>query len=218
MGRIKWFSYLARKNDCFSYITVIILLGVHQDLTCTCDLISCKIMWRKGNLLSCQTFGTTHKHLCLLQWYSRELVYTHMLAHIPHVCGWSVSSRASAIEPRPLSLLSSNQIVFNWTHGVCSSVSPQISPHSLSFIHTGCFLHASQYHFGFSSDNSFCYCQNVCWIMRRHCLSVDNGNDLFDLSGCVHPVCRYACHRKCCQKTTTKCSKKVSRPYCVSSQ
>ena len=49
--------------------------------------------------------------------------------------------------------------------------------------------------------------------MRRHCLSVDNGNDLFGFSGCVYPVCRYACHRKCCQKTTTKCSKKVSRPH-----
>lgn len=43
-------------------------------------------------------------------------------------------------------------------------------------------------------------------MMRRHCFSVDNGNDLFDL----YPVCRYACHRKCCQKSTTKCSKKVS--------
>lgn len=40
---------------------------------------------------------------------------------------------------------------------------------------------------------------------------MDNGTDLFDLSGCVYPVCRYACHRKCCQKTTSKCSKKVSR-------
>nr|XP_023997461.1 unconventional myosin-IXa-like [Salvelinus alpinus] len=43
--------------------------------------------------------------------------------------------------------------------------------------------------------------------MRRHCLSVENGADLY-FSGCVYPVCRYACHRKCCLKLTTKCSKK----------
>uniref|UniRef100_A0A8C7ZWZ0 Myosin IXA n=1 Tax=Oryzias sinensis TaxID=183150 RepID=A0A8C7ZWZ0_9TELE len=49
--------------------------------------------------------------------------------------------------------------------------------------------------------------ENLSSTMRRHCLSVGNTDDLFDFSACVYPVCRYACHRKCCQKTTVKCSK-----------
>lgn len=44
---------------------------------------------------------------------------------------------------------------------------------------------------------------------------MDHRPDLFDLSGCVCSVCRYACHRKCCQKTTSKCSKKVSLTRCT---
>ncbi|MFT7814429.1 unconventional myosin-IXa-like isoform X3 [Arapaima gigas] len=37
------------------------------------------------------------------------------------------------------------------------------------------------------------YCSSIIWIMDR---------------ACVCKLCRYACHRKCCLKTTTKCSKK----------
>uniref|UniRef100_A0A671V996 Myosin IXA n=1 Tax=Sparus aurata TaxID=8175 RepID=A0A671V996_SPAAU len=40
------------------------------------------------------------------------------------------------------------------------------------------------------------FCSSLIWMMDRACV-----------------LCRYACHRKCCQKTTTKCSKKVSRPH-----
>lgn len=151
-------------------------------------------------------------HLIFTQRFTWTCTQTH--AHTPHSC-----VQSGLRERAPPSLpLCPNQIVFNWTHGVWDSVSPEISPHSLSFIRTGCFLHASQYCFGLLSDNIIFFFTKLCWIMRRHCLSVDNGNDLFDFSGCVYPVCRYACHRKCCQKTTTKCSKKVSLPYCAPTQ
>uniref|UniRef100_A0A669DYZ5 Myosin IXA n=1 Tax=Oreochromis niloticus TaxID=8128 RepID=A0A669DYZ5_ORENI len=63
--------------------------------------------------------------------------------------------------------------------------------------HNGHIFKSTQY-----SIPTYCeYCSSLIWMMDRACV-----------------LCRYACHRKCCQKTTTKCSKKVSRPYCAPSQ
>ncbi|XP_057690091.1 unconventional myosin-IXAa isoform X3 [Corythoichthys intestinalis] len=55
--------------------------------------------------------------------------------------------------------------------------------------HNGHIFKSTQY-----SIPTFCeYCSSLIWMMDR---------------ACVCKLCRYACHRKCCQKTTTKCSKK----------
>ncbi|KAM7015591.1 LOW QUALITY PROTEIN: unconventional myosin-IXAa [Tautogolabrus adspersus] len=55
--------------------------------------------------------------------------------------------------------------------------------------HNGHIFKSTQY-----SIPTYCeYCQSLIWMMDR---------------ACVCKLCRYACHRKCCQKTTTKCSKK----------
>ncbi|XP_019742218.1 unconventional myosin-IXAa isoform X4 [Hippocampus comes] len=55
--------------------------------------------------------------------------------------------------------------------------------------HHGHIFKSTQY-----SIPTYCeYCSSLIWMMDR---------------ACVCKLCRYACHRKCCQKTTTKCSKK----------
>uniref|UniRef100_A0A3P8VL15 Myosin IXA n=1 Tax=Cynoglossus semilaevis TaxID=244447 RepID=A0A3P8VL15_CYNSE len=55
--------------------------------------------------------------------------------------------------------------------------------------HNGHIFKSTQY-----SILTYCeYCSSLIWMMDR---------------ACVCKLCRYACHRKCCQKTTTKCSKK----------
>uniref|UniRef100_A0A3Q3QU98 Myosin IXA n=1 Tax=Monopterus albus TaxID=43700 RepID=A0A3Q3QU98_MONAL len=53
--------------------------------------------------------------------------------------------------------------------------------------HNGHIFKSTQY-----SIPTYCeYCSSLIWMMDRACVC----------------KCRYACHRKCCQKTTTKCSK-----------
>uniref|UniRef100_A0A671V612 Myosin IXA n=1 Tax=Sparus aurata TaxID=8175 RepID=A0A671V612_SPAAU len=53
--------------------------------------------------------------------------------------------------------------------------------------HNGHIFKSTQY-----SIPTYCeFCSSLIWMMDRACV-----------------LCRYACHRKCCQKTTTKCSKK----------
>uniref|UniRef100_A0A665V472 Myosin IXA n=1 Tax=Echeneis naucrates TaxID=173247 RepID=A0A665V472_ECHNA len=55
--------------------------------------------------------------------------------------------------------------------------------------HNGHIFRSTQY-----SIPTYCeFCSSLIWMMDR---------------ACVCKLCRYACHRKCCQKTTTKCSKK----------
>ncbi|KAL2088445.1 hypothetical protein ACEWY4_015344 [Coilia grayii] len=55
--------------------------------------------------------------------------------------------------------------------------------------HNGHIFKSTQY-----SIPTYCeYCSSLIWMMDR---------------ACVCKLCRYACHRKCCAKTTTKCSKK----------
>uniref|UniRef100_A0A8K9UYD8 Myosin IXA n=1 Tax=Oncorhynchus mykiss TaxID=8022 RepID=A0A8K9UYD8_ONCMY len=55
--------------------------------------------------------------------------------------------------------------------------------------HNGHIFKATQY-----SIPTYCeYCSSLIWMMDR---------------ACVCKLCRYACHRKCCLKLTTKCSKK----------
>ncbi|XP_037305515.2 unconventional myosin-IXAa isoform X6 [Pungitius pungitius] len=55
--------------------------------------------------------------------------------------------------------------------------------------HNGHIFKSTQY-----SIPTYCeYCSSLIWMMDR---------------ACVCKLCRYACHRKCCQKTTNKCSKK----------
>uniref|UniRef100_A0A8C6Y890 Myosin IXA n=1 Tax=Naja naja TaxID=35670 RepID=A0A8C6Y890_NAJNA len=55
--------------------------------------------------------------------------------------------------------------------------------------HNGHIFKATQY-----SIPTYCeFCSSLIWIMDR---------------AAVCKLCKYACHRKCCQKTTTKCSKK----------
>ncbi|XP_077568687.1 unconventional myosin-IXAa isoform X3 [Stigmatopora nigra] len=55
--------------------------------------------------------------------------------------------------------------------------------------HNGHIFKSTQY-----SIPTYCeYCSSLIWMMDR---------------AWVCKLCRYACHRKCCQKTTTKCSKK----------
>ncbi|XP_044064047.1 unconventional myosin-IXAa isoform X4 [Siniperca chuatsi] len=55
--------------------------------------------------------------------------------------------------------------------------------------HNGHIFKSTQY-----SIPTYCeFCSSLIWMMDR---------------ACVCKLCRYACHRKCCQKMTTKCSKK----------
>ncbi|XP_063044943.1 unconventional myosin-IXAa isoform X3 [Engraulis encrasicolus] len=55
--------------------------------------------------------------------------------------------------------------------------------------HNGHIFKSTQY-----SIPTYCeYCSSLIWMMDR---------------ACVCKLCRYACHRKCCAKTLTKCSKK----------
>uniref|UniRef100_A0A3Q2ZGV8 Myosin IXA n=1 Tax=Kryptolebias marmoratus TaxID=37003 RepID=A0A3Q2ZGV8_KRYMA len=55
--------------------------------------------------------------------------------------------------------------------------------------HNGHIFKSTQY-----SIPTYCeFCSSLIWMMDR---------------ACVCKLCRYACHRKCCQKTSTKCSKK----------
>ncbi|CAL8352353.1 unnamed protein product [Merluccius merluccius] len=55
--------------------------------------------------------------------------------------------------------------------------------------HNGHIFKSTQY-----SIPTYCeYCSSLIWMMDR---------------ACVCKLCRFACHKKCCQKTTTKCSKK----------
>uniref|UniRef100_A0A8B9RLR6 Myosin IXAb n=1 Tax=Astyanax mexicanus TaxID=7994 RepID=A0A8B9RLR6_ASTMX len=55
--------------------------------------------------------------------------------------------------------------------------------------HMGHIFKSTQY-----SIPTYCeYCSSLIWMMDRACV-----------------LCRYACHRKCCLRMTTKCSKKVS--------
>ncbi|CAL8243937.1 unnamed protein product [Lota lota] len=55
--------------------------------------------------------------------------------------------------------------------------------------HNGHIFKSTQY-----SIPTYCeYCSSLIWMMDR---------------ACVCKSCRYACHKKCCLKTTTKCSKK----------
>ncbi|XP_073669193.1 unconventional myosin-IXAa isoform X2 [Paramisgurnus dabryanus] len=55
--------------------------------------------------------------------------------------------------------------------------------------HNGHIFKSTQY-----SIPTYCeYCSSLIWMMDK---------------ACVCKLCRYACHRKCCQKTTFKCSKK----------
>uniref|UniRef100_A0A3Q2CG75 Myosin IXA n=1 Tax=Cyprinodon variegatus TaxID=28743 RepID=A0A3Q2CG75_CYPVA len=61
--------------------------------------------------------------------------------------------------------------------------------------HNGHIFKSTQY-----SIPTYCeYCSSLIWMMER---------------ACVCKLCRYACHRKCCQKTTTKC-KLSSRQFGV---
>uniref|UniRef100_A0A8C1YYL7 Myosin IXAa n=1 Tax=Cyprinus carpio TaxID=7962 RepID=A0A8C1YYL7_CYPCA len=54
--------------------------------------------------------------------------------------------------------------------------------------HNGHIFKSTQY-----SIPTYCeYCSSLIWMMDKACV-----------------LCRYACHRKCCQKMTTKCCKKV---------
>uniref|UniRef100_A0AAV2LUN2 Phorbol-ester/DAG-type domain-containing protein n=1 Tax=Knipowitschia caucasica TaxID=637954 RepID=A0AAV2LUN2_KNICA len=58
--------------------------------------------------------------------------------------------------------------------------------------HNGHIFKSTQY-----SIPTYCeFCSSLIWMMDR---------------ACVCKLCRYACHRKCCQKMTTKCSKKFDR-------
>ncbi|XP_068458393.1 unconventional myosin-IXAa-like isoform X2 [Clinocottus analis] len=67
--------------------------------------------------------------------------------------------------------------------------------------HNGHIFKSTQY-----SIPTYCeYCSSLIWMMDR---------------ACVCKLCRYACHRKCCSKMATKCSKKYdpelsSRQYGV---
>ncbi|XP_017292504.1 unconventional myosin-IXAb isoform X3 [Kryptolebias marmoratus] len=67
--------------------------------------------------------------------------------------------------------------------------------------HNGHIFKSTQY-----SIPTYCeFCSSLIWMMDR---------------ACVCKLCRYACHRKCCSKMTTKCSKKYdpelsSRQFCV---
>nr|XP_020516273.1 unconventional myosin-IXa-like isoform X4 [Labrus bergylta] len=55
--------------------------------------------------------------------------------------------------------------------------------------HNGHIFKSTQY-----SIPTYCeYCSSLIWMMDR---------------ACVCKLCRFACHRKCCSKMTTKCSKK----------
>ncbi|XP_056137125.1 unconventional myosin-IXAb [Lampris incognitus] len=55
--------------------------------------------------------------------------------------------------------------------------------------HSGHIFKSTQY-----SIPTYCeFCSSLIWMMDR---------------ACVCKLCRYACHRKCCSKMTTKCSKK----------
>ncbi|KAK7169753.1 hypothetical protein R3I94_000100 [Phoxinus phoxinus] len=55
--------------------------------------------------------------------------------------------------------------------------------------HNGHIFKSTQY-----SIPTYCeFCSSLIWMMDK---------------ACVCKLCRYACHRKCCQKMTTKCSKK----------
>ncbi|XP_066557834.1 unconventional myosin-IXAa isoform X2 [Amia ocellicauda] len=55
--------------------------------------------------------------------------------------------------------------------------------------HNGHIFKSTQY-----SIPTYCeYCSSLIWMMDR---------------ACVCKLCRYACHKKCCLRTTTKCSKK----------
>ncbi|KAM7415035.1 hypothetical protein PAMA_019725 [Pampus argenteus] len=55
--------------------------------------------------------------------------------------------------------------------------------------HNGHIFKSTQY-----SIPTYCeFCSSLIWMMDR---------------ACVCKLCRYACHRKCCSKMTTKCSKK----------
>uniref|UniRef100_A0A8C1PJL7 Myosin IXAa n=1 Tax=Cyprinus carpio TaxID=7962 RepID=A0A8C1PJL7_CYPCA len=55
--------------------------------------------------------------------------------------------------------------------------------------HNGHIFKSTQY-----SIPTYCeYCSSLIWMMDK---------------ACVCKLCRYACHRKCCQKMTTKCCKK----------
>ncbi|MFT7816615.1 unconventional myosin-IXa isoform X1 [Arapaima gigas] len=55
--------------------------------------------------------------------------------------------------------------------------------------HNGHIFKSTQY-----SIPTYCeFCSSLIWMMDK---------------ACVCKLCRYACHRKCCLKTTTKCSKK----------
>ncbi|XP_051917917.1 unconventional myosin-IXAb isoform X2 [Hippocampus zosterae] len=55
--------------------------------------------------------------------------------------------------------------------------------------HNGHIFKSTQY-----SIPTYCeYCSSLIWMMER---------------ACVCKLCRYACHRKCCSKMATKCSKK----------
>ncbi|XP_039579290.1 unconventional myosin-IXa isoform X3 [Passer montanus] len=57
--------------------------------------------------------------------------------------------------------------------------------------HNGHIFKSTQY-----SIPTYCeYCSSLIWIMDR---------------ASVCKLCKYACHKKCCLKTTTKCSKKVN--------
>ena len=123
-------------------------------------------------------------------------------------------NQAPPLPPPPLPLitwtLKLNQIVFNWTHGVwLSGLGRGSTP--LVCLHLGCLLQCSS---PFALSALVTVCSVISLAMRRHCLSVGNGTDFSHSSDCVYPACRYACHKKCCLKTTTKCSKKVSRPCC----
>uniref|UniRef100_A0A8C2WV46 Myosin IXA n=1 Tax=Cyclopterus lumpus TaxID=8103 RepID=A0A8C2WV46_CYCLU len=74
-----------------------------------------------------------------------------------------------------------------------ASEQPQVEEHN------GHIFKSTQY-----SIPTYCeYCSSLIWMMDRACV-----------------LCRYACHRKCCSKMTTKCSKKYdpelsSRQYGV---
>lgn len=168
--------------------------------------------------------ANAHRHtsLCFTWMFTWSFARTHTHTHTPLL--W-LSCVQSGLRDRAPPFSPSSALIRLFSTGLMGSAAPCLQRflHTiLPFSHTGCFLRASQHCFGFSCAEFFMFfltfSYNFCWIMRRHCLSVDNGNDVFDLYGCVYPVCRYACHRKCCQKTTTKCSKKVSRPYCAPSQ
>lgn len=139
-----------------------------------------------------------------------------LVSENPSLLSSLVSSRHPA--PHPPTPPSS-ALIRLFSTGLMGSVCLQRLEHGFSFLHKGCFLRACRccFHLPDDIDASELWLNKI-WPKNSLFLFffVEDGNDRFGI--CVSPVCRYACHRKCCQRMTTKCSKKVSWPYCLYTQ